>query len=435
MQFRGRFLGRTAALAAFLMVLAGVSGAVLSGASAKSAPKPPAYLKPAVGSVRGFNGKVIKVAAMGLSAYFPTVAIGAQGRIDHFNKAHQIPGIKIKFVANDEDGGNPATSLSDAQQLVTSDKIFAIVGDTSISNPATYLDEQHVPTFGIQISPLYCSPTNKPDLNLWLFTPEGCADPANPKVVPDYYGGLFKYLQQKTDETHPTVALFTNPSTSASTLNGEKIWFTGPGFRVVYAQNTLPMTVTDYTPYIQAYLTSNGGSAPSTIVCVAAASQCITVGTDLRQAGFKGVYSAPAYGGANIPYMKGDIAPLNTDLLSGSTSGVKAYRAAMESYDPSLNSTTVVDTWMADGYSGADMFIKAVKTLAAYGKRYITPENVQRVVARMTWEIKGFMGPLRFPASSVVFSPVCQGFALDTGTKWETLVPYRCTTKTFKVTS
>jgi len=88
---------------------------------------------------------------------------------------------------------------------------------------------------------------------------------------------------------------------------------------------------------------------------------------------------------------------------------------------------------VAAGYFGADMFIMALKKAAAAGVSHITPESVQAAAARMTYEIKGLVGPTRYPASTVVPTPTCSSYMLDDGTTWKTVVPFTCSNKTFAV--
>jgi hypothetical protein len=81
------------------------------------------------------------------------------------------------------------------------------------------------------------------------------------------------------------------------------------------------------------------------------------------------------------------------------------------------------------------MFIQALKNVVqAKGKSYISPENVQQAAAHMTWEIKGQIGPVNYPASTVIPTPACTAVVVDTdGTQWKTVVPYSCSNKTFAV--
>jgi hypothetical protein len=77
------------------------------------------------------------------------------------------------------------------------------------------------------------------------------------------------------------------------------------------------------------------------------------------------------------------------------------------------------------------MFIQALKTVAKKGKSNITPEAVQKAASTMTWQIKGFMGPIEYPKSTVMTHPACGTVAVSDGTTWVTKVPFSCSSKTY----
>ena len=83
------------------------------------------------------------------------------------------------------------------------------------------------------------------------------------------------------------------------------------------------------------------------------------------------------------------------------------------------------------GYTSADMFIQALKTVAKKGKSNITPANVQKAASTMKWELKGVQGPIQYPKSTVDQFPACFSNYKSTGTTWVTSEPYTCSTKTF----
>ena len=72
-------------------------------------------------------------------------------------------------------------------------------------------------------------------------------------------------------------------------------------------------------------------------------------------------------------------------------------------------------------YFAADMFIQAVKKVVTKdGTKGVTPEAVQKVLSTMTWEIKGLVGPTKYPASTAVSTPSCGELITSTGTApWE----------------
>jgi len=86
-------------------------------------------------------------------------------------------------------------------------------------------------------------------------------------------------------------------------------------------------------------------------------------------------------------------------------------------------------------YFAADMFIQALKTVVKKsGAKGITPEAVQKVLATQTWQINGLVGPIKYPASTVVSTPACGELITSSGTApWTVIYPYACSSKQFKI--
>ena len=163
-------------------------------------------------AVRGFDGSTITVAGLGLKSQLGGAETGAEARIKRFNDTNEIKGIKIKYTEFADDQRDPATTLSELRRLVTQDGVFAIVGDVSITNPADYYAQQHVPYFGggfdsdlLQHEAL--------DEALGLLDP-GLRPAADPSKVSDNYRALYNYVSKKTGKKHPTLALFGQDSDS-----------------------------------------------------------------------------------------------------------------------------------------------------------------------------------------------------------------------------
>src|ERR1700712_5787846 len=115
----------------------------------------------ALPAARGFDGKTLTVGGLGNLAQLPGMQVGARARIERFNSAHELKGVKIRYTGFADDKGDPATALSEARRLVTQDHVFAIVGDGSSTNPGPYFQQQHVPFFGWAFDNTYCSSKGK----------------------------------------------------------------------------------------------------------------------------------------------------------------------------------------------------------------------------------------------------------------------------------
>jgi ABC-type branched-subunit amino acid transport system substrate-binding protein len=336
--------------------------------------------------------------------------------------------VKLAYGDFADDNLDRATALSEARRLVAQDKVFGIVGDVSSVNPLAYFKQQHVPYFGFAFDDTYCSA--KPDPTIWGFGIDGCLVPNNPTKLADSAGNIIKYIRQATGKARPTAALFSSDTPSGqNAAKFDKPPYAGAGFDVVFAKGIVPPPpVSDYTPYVQQLLRSNNGSAPDVIVCLLT-TDCIPIYGLLQANKYPGVFLSALYSDLVLGPMKGsavftvfapfaDATPENARLAAD----IKAIKA---SQTPDLGS--------AVGYFSTDMFIQAVKNVVqAKGTAYISPENVQQAAAHMTWEIKGQVGPVEYPASTVIPTPVCSAVVVDTdGAHWKTVVPYSCSTKTF----
>jgi branched-chain amino acid transport system substrate-binding protein len=387
------------------------------------------FSKPS-GTVRGFDGTTIKVASLGIKGQLPGVEFGASGRVKRFNDTNEIPGVKLQYVEFADDKNDRATALSEARRLVAQQQAFAIVGDTSAFNPLAYFQQQKVPYFGWGFDGTYCSP--QPSTSLWGFGMNGCLIPDNPTAMPDGASSLYKYVAQKTGKQHPTVALFGGdvPSGNKAVTTSAVDW-KGAGFDVVFAKGIIPgpAPVSDYTPYVQQLLTSNHGNPPDAMTCLAA-TDCIPMYKGLTGNNYSGIFISPLYSDLLLSAMKGSVVftmfapndqptPANKQVLSD----IKSVKA-----DQTL------DLGAAAGYFTTDMFIQALKKVVdANGKAYISPDNVQKAAANMTWQIKGLMGPTKYPESTVRSTPACSAVVVDDGTQWKTVVPYSCSYKTWPV--
>jgi ABC-type branched-subunit amino acid transport system substrate-binding protein len=384
----------------------------------------------ASGTVRGFDGTTLTVAGMGLKASLGGAEWGARGRLKRFNDTNEIPGIKINFTEFADDKGDPALSLSEGRRLVTSEKVFALVGDVSATNPAAYFVQQKVPYLGAALDKSFCSDT--PSTELWGFSNTGCQTPENPSLVSDTGRPLFEYTTKKLGVAKPTIAIFSNDTESGKlAAKFAAPAYAGAGFDVVSSNILLAQDpISDYTPYVQQLLKANGGKAPDAIECLLT-TDCIPIWAQLKASGYKGVYEHFLYSDLLTKPMQGTVVETqtvpfgdNTPALKQMTTDIKAVKADAQ-----------IEAGAEVGYLNADIFITAVKKLVAKGKDYVTPENLQKVLSTITWKADGLGGPITYPASTVNPTPSCNALLEDKdGTSWTTVYPYTCSSKSYPVT-
>jgi ABC-type branched-subunit amino acid transport system substrate-binding protein len=373
---------------------------------------------------RGFDGTTIKVAGLGLLSSFAGADVGTEARFMRANDTNELNGIKLQFVEFADDQGDPAVALSEARRLVTQDQVFAIVPDLSPVNPGAYLTSQQVPWVGYAFDGTYCS--TSPSTSLWGFGFDGCLVPTDPPYVPDSLAELYKYISAKTGKTNPTAVLFSNDDQSgANSTRLDAVAATGAGFKVVYAQGTVPMVVSDYTPYVQQWFSADGGKQPDVLVCLLAV-QCVGVWEAVKAEGFTGTFFSTLGGVAALA--KAFSGTVTESIYNTQPNpGLTQMEADLQAFKPG---TQPVGYSNVPAYFAADMFIQALKKVG----RDITPRAVQQALATQTWSIPGLVGPTDYPASTVGASPACSELLLDDGTNYNIVEPYACSTKTFPVT-
>ena len=382
-------------------------------------------------AVRGFDGKTVTVASLGIKQQLPGVETGAQARIKRFNDENELKGVKIDYTEFADDKQDPATALSETRRLVTQEGIFALVGDVSPNNPGDYLKQQHVPYFGMGFDNTYCSTKpGKPDTSVWGFGFNGCLVPADPTRVPDTFASVYQYVKEKTGNEHPTWAIVNTDTESGKTSTANAaVQAKGAGFDVVFAKAEIPATnVSDYTPYVQNLLTADDGKPPDVITCYLAV-QCVPLYGSIKANNYQGTFYHTLYAEPLMKPFVGSVIGISFGNFSDSNPSTDQMKADVEAFKPN----TSIDLGVAAGYFSASQFIEALKLAAKGGKSGITPENVQKAASTMTFTLKGLVGPTKYPASTVLPTPACSTLVLDDGTAFKTIGNYSCSVKSFPV--
>jgi ABC-type branched-subunit amino acid transport system substrate-binding protein len=367
--------------------------------------------------------KTVVVAGLGTASLFSAAGTGAAAYFKQVNASGVLKGVKIKYIGFTDDGGTPASTLSAARKLVTQDHVFAVVPDMSQFNPGSYFASQHVPYVGYALDASYCS--TKATTSLWGFGFDGCLLATNPPRVADALGPLYKYSKTKTGSTKPTFLAFSSDTQSGGTAAGQNaIAAKGAGFKVVYSKGVLPATVSDYTPYVEQWMTSNNGKPPQVIYCLLS-TQCIAAWAALKAVGYTGIYYDTLGGTQALASSMAGTVTANF-YNSAPNSGLTAMQNAMNAYAPG---TQLVGYSNVPGYFGASMFVQALKKVGNND----TQQAVQKALATQTWQIPGLVGPIKYPASTVIPTPACLELLQDSsaGTGFTLLAPYTCTYKSF----
>jgi ABC-type branched-subunit amino acid transport system substrate-binding protein len=359
-----------------------------------------------------------------------TVTSGTQARFNEANASGEIPcGRKIDFLGSVDDGSSTETDLAATRQIIDEDKAFAIVPTYTpfLQSASTYINEKQVPTIGWGVSPGFCPTSNFSSTYLFGFT--GCAAAADPGYVSDtseIYDKLFSAQGQGSAQGKTIALIANNQATAQAGLTSEGREFTAAGMKIVYSQAPVPAppsVVTDYSPYVQALMTSASGKPPSMISLLLNAPNGFPLTKALRQAGYKGLILQGS------GYSTQLTAAAATTFYGNQWATVEAPTPAMTAIISTLNKggVTAIGQPELAGYFAADMFVDVLKKVGAD----LTPQRFQQVASTFTYSIPTVVGPTVFPAGFLT-SPSCSEIVGSDGTKWSVAVPYTCFNQSLK---
>ena len=134
---------------------AGTGAAAPTGGATGASPGGGAVTKSTTASAAGTSGSTVYLGNVGTySGVIGAIFTGAQQSIQVWSEYTNAPGglngHPVKVISAD-DGGDPTTSQTEVQQLVTQDHVIAFVGDLmplTIQASLPYLQQQHIPVIG-----------------------------------------------------------------------------------------------------------------------------------------------------------------------------------------------------------------------------------------------------------------------------------------------
>jgi branched-chain amino acid transport system substrate-binding protein len=375
-----------------------------------------------VGRQASIGSNEIKVGGL-IETQFAGSDVGAKARFADENAKGGVNGRKITYVEGQTFAqGNTQAALAEGQRLVQQEGVAAIVPAMTSVPPAQFLQQQKVPSFSWSITPLGWDAK-------WYFGITGALVAPFPKTapgsasLPEMLSQQFKDQGSATGGKGKTVAIIGSDDASAkSGVNQAKKTFQTQGYKVPYAKGAFSLTTptTDYTPFVQAIMTSNGGNPPDVAYLVASFSDVQGLSKGLRQAGFQGIIVNPTTYDPRI-------------VKAAETLEVYTQWATPESAPTNPNMAKVVDSIHKQdasaalslgtlaGYFAADMFIDALK---AAGKNPTTT-SIQQAAAKMTYQIKDVIGPTVYPAAFTLGTS-CAQLAKSNGTTFDVVVKYGC---------
>lgn len=384
---------------------------------------------PAASAAKQVAGKPIVVGGNGDFSLSPGLAQGFEAGIYRFNKAGGLDGRKIKFVGFLNDGYDPQKNLTNAQQLVQNDHVFAVAPVSSAVATAatgTFLANNKVPFIGYSVSADF---ETQPK---WGFGINGTN--TNPDVQSLAAAThIMEALGQTKNPGKVKMALIAENvpggSVSIGAVAGVVKYL---GMKVVYQKATIPIVgTTNYDPYAEAIM-SSGANAVFEIL---SATDVTGLTAALKTANFQGkTFNAITYLPGLLGSQPNQAAALNGAYVTNQfpVNENKTPAVLQEEKDlKAIGQKPYLYPGVSIGYWSAIMFEEMLQaTLAKAGgdPAKVTPELLQRTVTGgFTFKspLSGGMGTLYFPVGNTIPSG-CGTLVKTVGTRFQQITPYQC---------
>jgi len=193
------------------------------------------------------------------------------------------------------------------------------------------------------------------------------------------------------------------------------------GFQAVYVQSTLPPTPPgDYSPYINAMLTSANGKPPDAIFLTTSVNNTTQLVSKLPAAGYKGVLTnAVLYDPRAVSLTKDNHEFVQFDVPEDSAN--PTMQQIVKNIQAVGGPNVQITQGMLSAYFSADAFVAALKKA---GKN-LTPETMAAAMKNFTYQIPTIVGPTKYPKAQIQGAP-CGTLVGSDGTKYSVEVPYSC---------
>ena len=350
------------------------------------------------GSVRGVTddsitvgGLLFKTTTFGISN--ADEELGAQAAFMAANDAGGVHGRMIDYIGAKDDNGDPAKNTAAARELVDRDEVFAVVPATSFALAgASYLEQNQVPYVGYGYAAAYCG-------SEWGFGFNGCVTP-EPGPDATAGAGLFVVLGDAIGGAEGKTIAFVQPDTPdqrkiAGIAQAEA---EGVGFEVVYNETNVPQAPpSDWTPYVQAVLTSNDGGPPDVVASYLSTNATVGLFPALRAAGYAGpVLDLISYGPTLVedPTLNAAFQEAYLGIpVQPAEAGTPEVEEMLQWLREAAGDEDLQYTLeMGVGYASAQVFLGI---LEAAGED-LTPESFQEAASDITIE-DSVGGPVSFP--------------------------------------
>lgn len=230
------------------------------------------------------GGVVSKTSASGYTK--KDTDLGAKARFMLANDEGGVNGRKIDYIGAEDDGQDPARTVTAVRKLVQQDKVFAVVpvNTTTISGSADFLQQNKVPYIGWGTLPAFCQKEYGMGYN-------GCLVPGPGGSVNTSWPGLITAVLGGNAQGKSVALISQDTDAGKFGLRTYQVAFPPGGFTVSYAKATVPgQTVpTDWSPWVNEIMSSNNGKAPDVVVSIMQTPANIGLFTALKRAGYQGM--------------------------------------------------------------------------------------------------------------------------------------------------
>jgi ABC-type branched-subunit amino acid transport system substrate-binding protein len=354
---------------------------------------------------------------------------GFQAGIYRFNKAGGLDGRTIKFVGGLNDNYSPATSLTNAQQLVENDHVDVIapfassVADASTSQ---FLATSKVPAIGYATTSAY---KDTP----WVWGINGNQGNDNAQSLT----GVNQLLAALGDAKSPgkvKVALIGNNLPQIPpTLAALGAVFKHVGAKVVYSEDPIAVLgTTNYEPYAQAVMSSGA----NLVFEVLGVPDCVGLSAALKAAGYQGsVYNGSTYLPGQLASQPNEKAALAgsyvSDLFPADENATPAVKQAIKDLK-SVGAPPYLTVATSAGYWSAivlEQMLRADLKKVGGNPNKVTGASLEKMVNggyTYTDPIPGGLGDVYYPAALTI-PDGCLTLLRTTSTGTFTqLAPYSC---------
>jgi ABC-type branched-subunit amino acid transport system substrate-binding protein len=373
------------------------------------------------------EGDIVKSSAVGYSQKL--AELGAKARFQRANDEGGVNGRKINYLGAVDNHLDPSQDLATVKKVIQQDKAFAVVPMVSpvLAQGGQFLVQNKIPFFGWGITPSFCNTDSG-------FGFSGCLVPTTSEnQISGASSGLIDKLLGIKDGTGKTVAMISEDSTSGTFgIKVIEAAYVADHWKVTYAKSTIPAgsPTTDFTPYAQAILTSNGGKAPDVVVHVTTAPNVIGLQSALSRAGFKGpqenaVTYDPSYlsNPASKAALDGGYVFLQYGSFQGNSTANQQMLEDVQAVAPNQKELTQD---IAIGYYSADIFLHYLQKT---GKNLSRANFLKAANDGSSYEVEGGLGKISFPTNHRDSVP-CGSLVQISGGKYEEKVPLTCFTNT-----